>query len=215
MQVTFESGEPAKAVAEGLIVPVGSGSNAPAWSPLANELDEALSGELSRLATDARFSGKTGITLVIPTLGRIPSRRIILAGLGAAESLGEAAVTRMAGAAIRAGREAGARRIAVALPAAGIGIDPGPALEAAAVGVSLGHYRFDHYRGEAAPESTNGRDIESVQFVGKEISKADSERALGRATAVARGVNLARDLGNEPAPPPRSRLVAAASTRRV
>ena len=38
-----------------------------------------------------------------------------------------------------------------------------------------------------------------MQFVGKEISKADSERALGRATAVARGVNLARDLGNEPA----------------
>src|SRR5918994_7070677 len=80
-----------------------------------------------------------------------------------------------------------------------MGIDPRTALEAAAVGVSLGHYRFDHYRGEAAPESTNGRDIESVQFVGKEISKANSERALGRATAVARGVNLARDLGNEPA----------------
>ena len=199
MQVIFESGEPAKAAADALIVPVGSGSSAPAWSPLANELDEALSGELSRLATDAHFSGKTGTTLVIPTLGRIPSRRIILAGFGPAESLGEAATTRMAGAAIRAGREAGARRIAVALLDTGMGIDPRTALEAAAVGVSLGLYSFDHYRGEAAPEPTNGRDIESVQFVGKEMSTADSERALGRATAVARGVNLARDLGNEPA----------------
>ena len=87
MQVTFESGEPAQAVADALIVPVGSGSNAPAWSPLANELDEALSGELSRLATDAHFSGKTGTTLVIPTLGRIPSRRIILAGFGPANTV--------------------------------------------------------------------------------------------------------------------------------
>ena len=84
-------------------------------------------------------------------------------------------------------------------PAPRSGIDHRTALEAAAVGVSLALYRFDHYRGEAAPESANGRDVESVQFVGAEISRADSERALRRATAVARGVNLARDLGNEPA----------------
>ena len=86
MQVTFESGDPAKAAADALIVPVGSDGDAPAWSPLANELDAALSGELSSLAADARFSGKAATTLVVPTLGRIPSRRIILAGLGPAES---------------------------------------------------------------------------------------------------------------------------------
>ncbi len=166
MQVTFEIGDPAKAAADALVVPVGSGGDAPAWSPLAKELDEALSGELSSLAADARFSGKTATTLVVPTLGRIPSRRIILAGLGQAESIGEATVTRMAGAAVRAGRDAGARHIAFALPDAGIGMDPRTALEAAAIGVSLGLYRFDDYRGEAAPDSANGRDVESVRFVG-------------------------------------------------
>ena len=36
-------------------------------------------------------------------------------------------------------------------------------------------------------------------FSANERSKADAERALRRASAVARGVNLARDLGNEPA----------------
>jgi leucyl aminopeptidase len=71
-------------------------------------------------------------------------------------------------------------------------------LEAAAVGVSLGLYRFDTYRGAAAPESAHGRDVESVQILAEEISKADAQRALSRATAVARGVNLARDLVNEP-----------------
>ncbi len=199
MQLTFERGEPAKVAADALVVPVGSGGDAPVWSPLANELDAALSGELSSLAADARFSGKTATTLVVATLGQMPSRRIILAGLGRAESVAEATVTRMAGAAVRAAREAGARRIAVALPQAGGGLDPHAALEAAAVGVSLGLYRFDNYRGEAAPESTHGRDVESVQFVGKEISEADADRALKRAAAVARGVNLARDLSNEPA----------------
>ena len=199
MQVTFERGDPAKVVADALVVPVSSVSDAPAWSSFANELDAALSGELSSLAADACFSGKTATTLVVPTLGQIASRRIVLAGLGSAENLGEAAVTRMAGAAVRAGRDAGARRIAVALPETVVSMDPRAALEAAAVGVSLGLYRFDDYRGEAAPESANGPDVESVQFVGKETSEADAERALRQAVAVARGVNLARDLANEPA----------------
>ena len=199
MEVTLEFGQPAEAIADALIVPVGSGGDAPAWSPLAKELDAALSGELSSLAADARFSGKAATTLVVPTLGRIPSRRIIFAGLGPVENLSEATVTRMAGAAVRAARDAGARRVAIALPDAGIGIDYLSALEAAAVGVSLALYRFDHYRGESAPESANGRDIDSVQFLANERSKADAERALRRASAVAWGVNLARDLGNEPA----------------
>ena len=166
MEVTLEFGQPAEAIADALIVPVGSGGDAPAWSPLAKELDAALSGELSSLAADARFSGKTATTLVVPTLGRIPSRRIIFAGLGPAENLSEATVTRMAGAAVRAARDAGARHVAIALPDAGIGIDYLSALEAAAVGVSLALYRFDHYRGESAPESANGRDVDSVQFLG-------------------------------------------------
>ncbi|MCD6034080.1 MAG: Leucyl aminopeptidase, partial [Thermomicrobiales bacterium] len=78
-------------------------------------------------------------------------------------------------------------------------LDPQVTLEATAVGISLGLYRFDHYRGEAAPESARARDVESVQFVSQEMSEAVTERALRRADAVARGVNLARDLSNEPA----------------
>jgi leucyl aminopeptidase len=199
VQVTFEIGDPAKVTADALVVPVGSASDAPAWSPLASALDEALSGELSALAADARFSGKTATTLLVPTLGRVPSRRIILAGLGQSDRVGEAAVAQMAGAAVRAGRDAGARHIAVALPGAEVGVDPRAALEAAAIGISLALYRFAEYRGEASPESANGRDVESVQLLDTEISREDAERALKRAAAVARGVNLARDLGNEPA----------------
>jgi len=199
VELTVESGPPAEATVDALIVPVSSDGDGPAWSPLANELDAALSGELSNLAADARFNGKAATTLVVPTLGRIPSRRIIVAGLGPAQKLGEATVTRMAGAAVRAARDAGARRVGITLPDAAIGIDDRTGLEAAAVGVSLALYRFDHYRGEAAPESAKGPDVESVHFLGHEMSRADAEQSLRRARAVARGVNLARDLANEPA----------------
>src|SRR5215210_5541310 len=143
VDVSFESAQPARVTADALIVPVGSGDDAPAWSPLAKELDAALSGELSSLAADARFSGKTATTLVVPTLGKIPSRRVILVGMGSAESLGDAAITRMAGAAIRAARDAGARRIIFALPDVGSAIDRLTALEAAAVGAAIALYRFD------------------------------------------------------------------------
>jgi leucyl aminopeptidase len=199
VQWAFASGDPVKAAADALIVPVGSGNDGPVWSPLAKALDTALSEELFRLAADARFSGKTATTLVVPTIGRIPSRRIILAGFGPAEGADEANVTRMAGAAVRAARDAGARRIAVALPDTGAGMDILAALEAAATGVSLGLYRFDAYRGEAVPETANRRDVELIQFIGTEIAIADGERALKRTGAVSRAVNMARDLGNEPA----------------
>ena len=53
MEVTLEFGQPAEAIADALIVPVGAGGDAPAWSPLAKELDAALSGELLSLAADA------------------------------------------------------------------------------------------------------------------------------------------------------------------
>jgi leucyl aminopeptidase len=198
MEVTFDIGE----TADALVVPVGSANDVPAWSPLATALDEALSGELSSLAADARFTGKTATTLLVPTLGRVPSRRIILGGLGQTDRIGEATIAQMAGAAVRAGRDAGARQIAVALPGAEVGVDLRAALEAAAIGISLALYRFDEYRGGGSPESANGRDVKdvkSVQFLDTELSRADAERALKRAAAVARGVNLARDLGNEPA----------------
>ena len=199
MQVTFERGEPVKAEADALIVPVGSAGDEPAWSPLSSALDAALSVELSRLATDAHFRGKCATTLVVPTLGRVPGRRVVLAGLGPAETVGEPTITRMAGAGARAAENAGARRVAVALPHAGAGAAAVAALEAAAIGVLLGLYRFDHYRGEARPESARVRGVEQVRFVGTATSEADAKRALRRAAAVARGVNLARDLGNEPA----------------
>jgi hypothetical protein len=73
VQVTFEVGDPAQATADALVVPLGSAGDAPAWSRLAKALDEALAGELSSLAADARFSGKTATTLLVPTMR--PQRR--------------------------------------------------------------------------------------------------------------------------------------------
>jgi leucyl aminopeptidase len=198
VQIRFESSDPMAVATDALIVPVFSGSDGPEWSGLAAEIDTALGRHPRGLATDARFSGKRGTTLLLPTLGQLPAKRIVLAGLGAAESLSAETATRSYGAALRDARDAGATDVAAALPDSTSGLDSAAALEAAAVGAELGSYRFDAYRGAAAPESSRSRAVESLRFLGGSMSADVASRTLRRAAAIARAVNLARDLANEP-----------------
>jgi leucyl aminopeptidase len=199
VRLTFEGADPNQASADALVVLVGTSSESPVWSSPATQIDTSLSGGLKTLAFDARFLGKAGTTLVVPTLGQTASRRILLAGVGPISPLGATAITKAAGAAARAARDAGARQVVFALPDPDWGIDSATALEAAAIGVSLGLYQFTAYRGAATPNSVDGREIETIRFVGPGLDDASATRSLRRASAVSRGVNLARDLGNEPA----------------
>ena len=199
MHLTLEGGDPTQAPADALVLLVGAGSDGPVWSLPAAHVDASLSGGLKTLAQEARFSGKTGTTLVVPTLGQSASRRIVFAGVGPVAPLLATAVTKAAGAATRAARDAGARHVVFPLPDLDWGIDLAAALEAAAIGVSLGLYQFTAYRGASAPDSANGRAIESMRFVGLGVDDASAARSLRRAGAISRGVNLARDMGNEPA----------------
>ncbi|MGH2615803.1 MAG: leucyl aminopeptidase family protein, partial [Thermomicrobiales bacterium] len=199
MELTVERGRPSEIETDALIVPVASGSNGSIWATAVADADSRLLGELAQLTAEAKFTGRAASTLVVPTLGSLPARRVILTGVGPIDDLGQDALVRAAGAAVRAARDAGARQLTVALPDATWGIAPPMALEALATGALLGLYRFDEYRGSASPEAANDRTVASIQFAGSELSDADSQRSIRRAKATANGVTLARDLGNEPA----------------
>ena len=196
MDFTFETGDPANTQADAIIVPVASGANGPVLSAPAAAMDSRLSGELLRLAKDARFTGRAGTTLVVPTLGQLPARRVVLSGVGSVDSLSEDALMRAAGAAVRAARDAGASRVAFAPPDADWNMDQSSAMEASAVGAALALYRFDHYRGAASPNAANGRRVESITFVDPQLPEEDAQRTFNRAEAIARGVAIAIDLGN-------------------
>ena len=199
MELYVASGDPLRDSADALVAFAADAAEAPIWSECATRLDAATSGELKRLATDSRFAGKLATTLVVPTLGRLAARRIVLAGVGRANELREIAITRASGAAARAARDAGAATVALALPDKAWGLDPATALEASAVGVRLGLYRFDLYRGAAAANADGSRDIEEIRLFAPGLSDDVARSALDRAEAVASAVSLARDLGNEPA----------------
>jgi leucyl aminopeptidase len=198
MTIGFESGDPSRYEADALIIPLAAGDGAPHWTGAAERLDATLAGELAKLAADARFTGRVATTLVVPTLGQAPARRIIFVGVGPKDKITEEGLTRAFGAAARAARDAGASRVAIAVGDPALGLDPLTLIEAATIGANLGLYRFDDYRGTASPDAARTRNVESIAFVGENIPGKEAERALHRAEVIARAVSLARDLSNEP-----------------
>lgn len=199
MNLLIASGNPLETEVDAVIVFVATGADEPDWPHLANMADSAMGGELRHLAADCRFTGKTGTTFVVPTLGRLVARRIILAGVGASDQLDEETLTRATGAAVRAARDAGAVDLAIALPGSNWHGNAVATLRASALGAALALYRFDRYRGSAAPESSRDRDIGSARFYISRLGEEQAQQALAQAEAIAGSVALARDLGNEPA----------------
>lgn len=222
MQVEIRSIDPLTVEADAMVVFVFSSDSGVQWSPAASSVDSHVSGELAVLARDARFTGRAASTLVIPTLGRLPARRVILAGVGPQADFDEAVILRAVGAAARSARDNGARKIAVALPE-GIGeLTSVTIAEAALIGARLGLYRFDAYRGKGSPDRENQPDITLLTLLAFETSDDAAQAAIRRADAIASAVNLARDLVNEPASTltpehfaQRARNVAAAANLQI
>src|SRR5690349_20384698 len=115
-------------------------------------LGALLDGDLAALARAERFEGKPGQELSVPTLGRAPARRVILAGLGPrAKALGgdagaHEALRMAAGKAARSASKGGARSLAVAVPDGVLGDGLAGAARALAEGALLGGYQFERYK---------------------------------------------------------------------
>jgi leucyl aminopeptidase len=193
VNISVASFDPQSVEADALILPVASANKAPQLAGAASAIDSALNSELSRLIADNGFTGKAGGVLSVPTLGRIPARRVILAGLGSGQVSAES-VRRAYGSAVRTARDAGAKRVAVVLPDSG-DLNAKDTAAAAVEGALLATYRFTQYYGTARKDDPALKEIDEL-VIQEAVGVADGV-ALGEARA--KGVNLARDLSNEPA----------------
>src|SRR5262249_12919125 len=153
--------------------------------------NDALGGELANLAKDARFSGKRGTSLVVPTLGKLPARRLVLAGVGPLAKINAEAIRRAWGSASNAARDAGAQELVPALRPAADGIDAARALAAAVEGARLAPYRFPRYYGQARKDDPAPREIASLAFTGEGLAAGTAQDAITRGDAAAAGVALA------------------------
>jgi leucyl aminopeptidase len=191
MPYSFSAADPASTETDALVVPVARGEEGHAPSDLLTTLDDTLGGNLATLLSDASFGGKAGTTLVVPTLGRLPARRLVVAGVGTPGNeedlrLGYAA-------AASAARRAGSTSLALALPHS-----EGSAATQAVVATRLALYRFTTYFGTAHGEPGAGGPSD-VTVIDAGLGEQDGAAAVRLGEAIADATAMARDLVNEPA----------------
>ena len=180
--------------ADALIVNLFEGVTAPGGAT--GDVDRALGGAISDLIKAGEIKGKMGETTVVHTLGRIPARRVIVAGLGKQDKFDLEKVRIVSAAAVRKARDTGAATVASIVHGAGIGnLDARQAGAALVEGTLLALYAFGNYQ---------KKDEESKEIKDFIIAELDQVKAKSMAEVAkfgrifAEGANLARDLGNEP-----------------
>jgi len=131
----------------------------------------------------------------VHTFGRLPARIVAIAGLGRREDFNVDRIRGVAGEFCRTLRKVNCHKIATILHGAGIG---GVELEASAQAITegalLGLYTFAKYK---KPEYENIKEM-LIVVREKEIVPV-LERSINKGKLIAEAVNLARDMGNEPA----------------
>ena len=153
-------------------------------------LDRALGGGLAPVIAKEEFTGKREQTLTLQTMGKLPARKVVLLGLGERESAHFGEVRTFAAKAARLANGERAKTLVLALPD---GLES--KLRIVAEGLELGAYRFTSYlSGDRKPKES----LEEVTVTVAHKLAPDVKRVIALGQAIAAGVNVARDLSNEP-----------------
>lgn len=158
-------------------------------SPL-DGFDRALGGALGRLIKKEDFKGKKDQQIALSTLGRVKADRLIVIGVGDVAKLGPADVRTLGAKAARAANADKAKRLVLGVPA---GLED--RLREIVEGLELGAYRFTKYlTGDRKPKAELGH--VAICLAGD--TPRNAKEQIDLAQTISAGVNLARDLSNEP-----------------
>ncbi|HEU4760409.1 MAG TPA: leucyl aminopeptidase [Dehalococcoidia bacterium] len=195
MEIQVETGDIAQHPAKAIIVNLFEGVTSPGGATGA--VDKALGGGISQLIAEGEIKGKKDELTLIHTLGRLPSPRVLVAGLGKQGAFGLDTIRDLTGAAVRRLRRAGATGAATIVHGAGIaGLDAQACAQAVAEGALMGAYRFTVHKQNEDEEKA----IEALSIVERDGSKLEAvRRGVERGRILAEATNHARDLANEPA----------------
>ncbi len=195
MEIKVEAGDIVQHPAKAIIVNLFDGVRSPGGATGA--VDKALGDGISQLITEGEIKGKGGELTVIHSLGRLPSPRVLVAGLGKDSEFNHGTIRDLTGAALRRLRGAGASSVATILHGAGIaGLEPEVSAQAIAEGAIMGSYRFTRHK----QNEDDGKEIDSLSIVESDQSKLEAiRRGVEKGQVMADAANHARDMANEPA----------------
>lgn len=175
--------------ADWLIVPVVEAAEIS--GPLL-ELDNALSGIITRLKSLGDLTGKLASTLPLRGVTGISASRILFVGLGQAKDLTIARVDKALMTASRAIADKPETRVAVAVPIEMIGsVSPSEFVSSATSCGLVGSIGQDLYRTERGRHP-----FASLQVI--TTGSSDLDNAIDRGRILGQSINLARDLVNRP-----------------
>jgi leucyl aminopeptidase len=200
LEIRVEAGDITQSPAKAIIVNLFEGVKSPGGGTGA--VDKALDGGISALIAEGEIKGKSGEMTLIHTLGKIPSPRVLVAGLGKQKDFSYKQIKDLMGTALRRARAAGATSVATIVHGAGIaGLDPAECAQAIAEGAVMGAYRFRRYKYNGKDgEENNLPEIESLTIVEHDKSKLRAlQRGVDRGVILGTAANHTRDLANEPA----------------
>lgn len=158
-------------------------------------VDRATDGLISAAIAQGDLRGRFKEVLVLPSMGRIPARRIAVVGLGPQGAFDADRAREVAAAAVRTARERGWTGFGTVVHGAGIGgLELARAAQAVAEGAWLGLYAYEELKskkGDGGPEAV------TLVTRGEEDAAVVRE-AVHVAEVVAKATNFARDLVNTP-----------------
>lgn len=194
MEFSIKPGSPEKQRSGCVVVGVFDGGK---LSDAAQALDQAAKHALSDAIARGDMKGKAASTLLLHNVANLPSERVLLLGLGKRAELNAKRFQDAVRAAIRAVQATGAKDATLYVTELPVAQHDNAWCMAQAVLVAHEtDYRFD--RMKSKPEKKNSA-LSKIHFGLLDSKHATTlQTVLTQATAIAQGVQLAKDLGNLP-----------------
>jgi leucyl aminopeptidase len=195
MEIKVEVGDISQHPATAIVLNLFEGVKRPGGATGA--VDKALGGAINQLIAEGEIKGKLNELTLIHTLGRLPSPRVLVVGLGKQQEFKLDRVRDVTAIALRHLRRLGVKTVATVVHGAGVGgLEPQQCAQAIAEGAVMGVYRFTRHKKKDEDE----REIEELTLVEFDRTRAASlRRGVATGRILADAANRARDMANEPA----------------
>jgi leucyl aminopeptidase len=156
------------------------------------EIDQVLSGLLSKLSKSGELTGKTLEFTLVHAPSGLKAARLLLVGAGKREQFNGATLRKVTGAALRYLKSRSVKHF-------GFLVRENDATEESAQVVAEGALAANFESDKYKTEKKNGKSVDSVLVAGySDAERTAGEKGLARGRIIADAQNFARDLVNEP-----------------
>ncbi len=195
LEFSVKSGAPEKQRTACLIVGIFESRK---LSTAAEAIDQASNGYLSAITRRGDMEGELGDTLLIHGVPGIQAERVLLVGLGKEREFDLNALVKATTASVKALHYRGTAECVSHLTETEIkNADHEQVLRQSILAIDSALYRFDDLK--TTPEPTPRRPLRKVTFIiPSRRGLMEAEAALREATAISNGIQLAKNLANQP-----------------